>query len=154
MNDRKLQLHRVNHKLKHGVLLYRQSGVMWENLRVNGIQECEDTNPPLGFFKALSEGDVVYVRGHGFCLLSLAAGSSCPSFCTNVNAVIMRSLSEGEQGRAPLSCASWFTVVLDNRSMNDWIGNIFFGEVKLSNWRESPALTSGGREPEMGQCFL
>ena len=125
-----------------------------ESLRVDGNEECEDADPPLVFFKTLSEDDVVCVRGHGICLVSLAAGSPAPAAARMCTSLLMRSMFEGEPGWAPLPCTSWFTACHGTKidECLDW--KVISGESEVEQWQESPALTSGGWEPETGKCFL
>lgn len=72
-----------------------------ESLRVGGNKECEDTDPPLSFFKTFFESGVGYVRGLWCCLHHLAAGSPCPGFCTDMKGAINEIHARGGTGVGP-----------------------------------------------------
>ena len=118
------------------------------------MQGC-GSSPSL-FLKTLSEDDVVHVRGLGICLVSLAAGSPCPGYCMDTDVVINEINVRGGTGVGPPPVHLMVRGdASGQRSMNVWIGEWSFrGKVKLSKRQESPALTSGGWEPETGKCFL
>ena len=104
-----------------------------ENSRVDGNEECEETNPP-PVFLTLSEGDVVYIRGHGVCLASLAAGSPCPGFCTDGNVVIMRPNVRGGTGAGAPPTSCMFVTIWLGRQVDECLEwKLFSVEVRWSN---------------------
>ena len=64
-------------------------------------KECEDTDPPLIFLNTFFEDDVVYTRDLDVCLVSLAAGSPCPGYCTDTHVVINEINVRGGTGVGP-----------------------------------------------------
>lgn len=68
-------------------------------MKVNGNEECEDTNPPL-VFETLFEGDAVYVRGHDVVCI-IGSRKFRPGFCMDVYCIIMRSVIRGGTGVGP-----------------------------------------------------
>ena len=78
-----------------------------------------------------------------------------PGFCTGAKDDTMRSLSEGEQGRALLPPTLRLAADAAGAKINDnWDEMTFEGRETWSKVEESPALTSGGRGPVKWKCSL
>ena len=78
-----------------------------------------------------------------------------PGFCTGAKDDTMRSLSEGEQGRALLPPTLRLAADAAGAKINDnWDEMTFEGRETWSKVEESPALASGGRGPVKWKCSL